>query len=145
MQAYLENQLDQSTRETVTFHGHQLRDVIQQSLENARVAVFPSYAEAFSLAPLEAMACGCTTIYSQRGSGPELIEDGRDGLLIDPDQPAQISESILRVLQDDDLARRLGEKGWERVRDRFTTQQIVSENERFYRQCIEEYGVSRTT
>ncbi len=143
MREYLANQLDESIRDTVTFHGHQSREVIQQALDNARVAVFPSYAEAFSLAPLEAMACGCPTIYSQRGSGPELIEHGRDGLLIDPDHPAQISEAIVQVLEDDTLAARLGNKGWQRVRDRFSTNQIVLENERFFRQCIDEYAASR--
>jgi glycosyltransferase involved in cell wall biosynthesis len=139
MQEYLCSQLDESIRPSVTFHGHQSRDVIQRALEAARVAVFPSYAEAFSLAPLEAMSCGCPTIYSQRGSGTELIEHEQDGLLIDPDEPTQISEAIAHVLGDDDVAARLGSRGWERVRDRFTTKQIVSENEQFYLQCVEEF------
>ncbi len=142
MQEYLVSQLDQSIRPSVTFHGHQSREVILQALDNARVAVFPSYAEAFSLAPLEAMACGCPTVYSQRGSGPELIEHGRDGLLIDPDQPIQISQAIIRVLQDSQLASCLGDNGWKRVRDRFNMKAIVSENLQFYRQCIEAYRAS---
>ncbi len=66
--------------------------------------MFPSYAEAFALAPLEAMAAGCPTVYSQRGSGPELIENNRDGLLVEPDQPGEIAETIIRVLEDNNLA-----------------------------------------
>ncbi len=42
--------------------------------------------------------CCCTSIYSRRGSGPELIEDGRDGLLIEPDRPDEIAEAIIRLL-----------------------------------------------
>ena len=143
MLEYLTDQLDESIRPSVMFHGHQSREIIQQALEHARVAVFPSYAEAFSLAPLEAMTCGCPTIYSQRGSGTELIQHERDGLLIDPDQPVEISKAIVRVLQDDDLAGQLGNQGWKRVQTRFAIQRFVAENEQFYRQCIDQFRASR--
>ena len=69
--------------ESVRFHGHVPHEVLFGALSRARVSVLPSYAEAFALAPLEAMAHGCPTIYSRRGSGPELIRDGLDGLLVD--------------------------------------------------------------
>ena len=60
-----------------------------EEFQRARVIVLPSYAEGFSLTPLHAMAAGCPTVYTSRGSGPEVIEDGRDGLLIDPDDAGQ--------------------------------------------------------
>ena len=48
--------------------------------------------------------------------GPELLEHGRQGLLVDPDDPAQIAEAIVRVQTDPSLARQLGEAGRARVR-----------------------------
>ncbi len=84
------------------------------------MAVFPSYAEAFAIAPLEAMAWGCPTIYSQRGSGPELIRHGDDGWLVDPDQTSDLSQAISRLLKDDVLANRLGTQGRRRIEERFT-------------------------
>ena len=101
--------------------------------------MFPSYAEAFAIAPLEAMSAGCPTIYSQRGSGPELIEPGKHGLLIDPTRPTEIAESIIRLLQDDVLSETLGRKGLKRVRDRFSIDRAVELNERFYERCIDEF------
>lgn len=86
---------------SIHFHGHVERAELVAALQRAGLDVFPSSAEAFALAPLEAMAYGCPTIYSQRGSGPELIENGRDGLLIEPDQPHEIAGAIVRVLTDD--------------------------------------------
>jgi len=124
---------------SIHFHGHVERGELFAALQRARLAVFPSYAEAFALAPLEAMAVGCPTIYSQRGSGPELIENGRDGLLIEPDQPHEIAEAIVRVLTDDRLARRLGEAGRERVMKNFSTPVLLASNEAFYQNCLSDF------
>lgn len=137
MLAYLQRQLDQETAKTVLFHGHVSRDELLRAYQGARVAVFPSYAEAFALAPLEAMACGCPVIYTRRGSGPELIHDERDGLLVDPDRPEQIGAAIVRLLANDQTATRLGQAGQARARDHFSLQVLVPQNEAFYASCLE--------
>lgn len=120
----------------IVWHGHVSRAELLEALGLARVAVFPSYAEAFAMAPLEAMACGCPTIYTRRGSGPELAEDGQEVLLVDPDDHDEIARTILRVLTDDDLASRLGEAGRMAVQGRFSLEALVHENETFYRACL---------
>ncbi|MDQ3173064.1 MAG: glycosyltransferase family 4 protein [Acidobacteriota bacterium] len=139
MQAFILSQYNGQVAKSVHFHGHVERTELFATLQKARLAVFPSYAEAFAIAPLEAMAYGCPTIYSQRGSGPELIEDGRDGLLIEPDQPDEIAEAIIRVLTDDRLARRLGEAGRERVMKNFSTPVLLASNEAFYQDCLSDF------
>ena len=133
---YLTEQLPADARDSVVFHGHVERDVLFHALAGARVAVFPSYAEAFALAPLEAMSSGCPTIYSVRGSGPELIREGVDGLLCDPDDPGSIERLLIAVLTDADLARRIGEAGRARIKERFTLSTLVRENEAFFGRCI---------
>lgn len=137
MRAGLEAQLAGQPAGTVQFHGHVPRDRVLTALRGARLAVFPSYAEAFAFAPLEAMALGCPTIHSRRGAGPELMEDGRQGLLVDPDQPRDIAGAILRILRDDDLARTLSAAGRQRVIEKFSLPVILWQNEAFYRQCIQ--------
>ena len=136
MRAYLESLVPKSVRGSVAFFGHVPRRTLIESLHSARAAVFPSYAEAFALAPLEAMAAGCPTIFTRRGSGPELIESGRDGLLVDPDRPEEIAEAILSLLRDDALARRLGAAGRRRVKEAFSLPAVVARNEEFYAGCI---------
>ncbi len=139
MQAFILSQYNGRIGKSIHFHGHVDRAELFTVLQSARLAVFPSYAEAFALAPLEAMACGCPTIYSQRGSGPELIENGRDGLLIEPDQPDKIAEAIVRILTDDNLAQRLKTAGRERVTKNFSTPILLARNEAFYRDCLNDF------
>jgi glycosyltransferase involved in cell wall biosynthesis len=139
MQAYLQSLIGDEIRSSITFHGHQPLSAVMEALQRAAVAIYPSYAEAFAVAPLEAMACACPTIYSRRGSGPELIEDGVDGLLIDPDKPEEITSALLRVLGDSSAAKRWGAAGRRRVEQSFSTPIIVAANERFFRACIDAY------
>jgi glycosyltransferase involved in cell wall biosynthesis len=129
---------------SVRFHGHVSRGTLFDALATARAAVFPSFAEAFALAPLEAMAVGCPTIYSRLGSGPELIDEGVHGLLIDPNHPREIAESLIRVLTDDRLAERLGTAGARHVRSRFSLEQAILRNVEFYERCVSRFTARGT-
>jgi len=140
MQAHLLGLLEEPLRPSVAFHGHVGRRTLWERLGTARVGVFPSYSETFGNAPVEAMACGCPTIASTRSTGPELVRDGIDGLLADPDRPEQIAEAILRVLRDEDLAKRLGEAGRERAQERFSLPAVVVQNEDFYRRSLDDFA-----
>jgi glycosyltransferase involved in cell wall biosynthesis len=128
--------LPDQTRDSVRFHGHVDRERVQQEFASCRLAVFPSFAEAFSMVPLEAMAHGCPVIYSDRCSGPELIDSGRDGVLIDPSRPDRIAEAIVSLLRDDAACARLGAAGRSTVLQRFSTSVLLARNERFYGDCI---------
>ena len=142
MRDYLKNKLG-SARASVQFHGHVTRDELFKAFVQARGAVFPSYAEAFAVAPLESMASGCPTIYSRRGSGPELLTDGKQGLLVDPDRPDGIAAAILRLLNDDGLADRLGRAGRGHVIEKFSTPNLVKQNVEFYASSIERFHALR--
>jgi glycosyltransferase involved in cell wall biosynthesis len=139
MQAFLLSQLDGGIGTSVHFGGFAERRQIFHALQTARLAVFPSYAEAFAQAPMEAMACGCPTVFTRRTSGPELIEHDQSGLLIDPDRPDEIADAIIRLLADDALAQRLGEAGRKRIRDNFSTEVLVGLNEAFYQNCLSDF------
>jgi len=79
----------------------------------AAVFVFPSLYEGFGLPPLEAMACGTPVLTSRISSLPEVVGDG--ALLIDPYSEEEIAGGIARILDDEDLRRRLVERGLERA------------------------------
>jgi glycosyltransferase involved in cell wall biosynthesis len=144
MMAYLRAEMPGDVASTVQFRGGCPRDEVLGALMRARVAVFPSYAEAFALAPLESMAAGCATVYSTRGSGPELIGHERDGLLIDPDQPTEIAATLIRVFTDDGLAQRLGEAGRRRVQEQFSIERSAADNEGFYERCVRDFKTRST-
>jgi glycosyltransferase involved in cell wall biosynthesis len=135
----LVERLDSATLASIRFHGEVRRDTVLQMLKAARVAVFPSYAEAFALAPMEAMAAGCPTIYSLRSSGPELITHEENGLLVDPDRPSEIAGAIVKVLKDDALAARLSDAGRSHVRASFSPESWTRATESFYRACIDSF------
>jgi len=126
-------------RRSVHFHGHVVRKELFEVYRTASAAVFPSYAEAFAVAPLEAMACGCPTVFSERGSGPELLTHEREGLLVDPDKPSAIAESIVRILQAPSFAGELGKAGRTRVQQVFSIDRLVAQNVDFYGRCLREF------
>ena len=136
MREFLTSLLPRDCRESVHFHGHVPRERVLDEFATCRLAVFPSFAEAFSMVPLEAMARGCPVIYSRRSSGPEAIDHGRNGLLIDPDRPEKISEAILSLLRDGEACARLGAAGRETVARRFASGILAARNEEFYARSI---------
>jgi glycosyltransferase involved in cell wall biosynthesis len=120
----------------VSFRDQVALEDLLDVFARARVAVLPSYAEGFSLSPLHAMEAGCPVVGSRRGSGPEAIEEGVSGLLADPDRPEEIAQAIGRILEDDALARSLGEAGRRRVHEEFSLEAVLAANEDFYRACL---------
>ncbi|MBV8902070.1 MAG: glycosyltransferase family 4 protein, partial [Acidobacteriia bacterium] len=145
MRAHLEWLLPDHAHRSVRFHDHVPRAELLETLAQAAAAVFPSFAETFAMAPLEAMACGCPTIYSRRGSGRELIEDSRDGLLVDPGRPQEIAAAIVRLLRDRAFARKLGEAGRQRVSTVFSMAKLLPENVAFYEACIDSFQAKDTS
>jgi glycosyltransferase involved in cell wall biosynthesis len=136
MRDLLQSMLLASTADSVHFRGRVDRDRVQAEFQTCCLAVFPSFSEAFSMVPLEAMVQKCPIIYSSRSSGPELIDHGINGLLVDPDRPESISEAILSLLSDGALRDRLAAAGRQTVAARFATDVLVARNEEFYRACI---------
>jgi glycogen(starch) synthase len=82
----------------------------------AEVFVLPSRVEPFGIVVLEALRAGRPVVVSSRGGGGEIVRHGREGLLADPFDRAQLAGAIARLLDDRDLAGRLAAAGRERVR-----------------------------
>jgi len=81
---------------------------------SAEVFVYPSFYEGFGFPPLEAMSYGRPVICSNNSSLPEVV--GEAGLMINPDQPAEISAAWRLILDDENLRNRLKEKGLARAK-----------------------------
>lgn len=139
MQEYLATIIPPDVKGSVIFHGHVALAELLAGFLRAGIVVLPSYSEGFALTPLHAMAAGCPVIYTSRGSGPELIDDGVTGLLIDPDQPGQIAGAILRLLADPAGAQLIGARARETVGARFSWRTLLAENESFYHQCAKRF------
>lgn len=137
--SYIQANLGRWIDKTVFLHGFIPREEVLEMLSTSRCAVFPSFSEAFALAPLEAMSLGCATIYTRLASGPELIEDGRTGLLVDPHDPGEISKAILRIIGDDALASSIAAEGRRYVHNNLSAEVMTARNEEFYRKCVDRF------
>lgn len=67
------------------------------------------------MALLEAQAAGLPVVATRVGGIPQVVTDGVNGLLADPDDVASLVEALVPLLADVELARRMGEIGRERV------------------------------
>jgi glycosyltransferase involved in cell wall biosynthesis len=68
---------------------------------------------------VEAMAAGVAVVSTTVSGIPELVTDGADGLLVEPDDPGALAAALRRLAVDDDLRSRLGAAGRRTVADRF--------------------------
>ncbi len=102
-------------KENVIFKGFVPDEELPSFYNLAQLFAFPSVYEGFGIPALEAMACGCPVIVSRTGCSREVAGDA--ALLIDPYDPADIAESIKRILTDQVLRKGLIEKGLRRVRE----------------------------
>ncbi len=87
--------------------GYVEREQLSGMMQRATAFVFPSLNEGFGLAPLEAMASGAAVLCSNRTSLPEVV--GTGGLLLDPSDPQNWVDQLLRISTEPDFDRQLRE------------------------------------
>jgi glycosyltransferase involved in cell wall biosynthesis len=106
---------------------------------SAQVAVVPSLYEGFGLPAVEAMACATPLVATTAGALPEVVgPDGVAALHVPPGDPEALALAIGRLLDDAELAARLGAAGRARVLDRFTWRAVAEQTVQWYRACLDE-------
>ena len=85
-------------------------DNIPEILSIFDIFILPSLWEGLPTSIIEAMAIGLPIIASNVGGLPELIDDGENGILIEPRSPQQLASSILYLLKNKDVAGLMGER-----------------------------------
>jgi glycosyltransferase involved in cell wall biosynthesis len=110
--------------------------MVAAAYREARVFVLPSEYEAFGLVLLEALAQGTPVVASRVGGIPEVVEDGRSGLLVPPRSPGELAVAILRVWNDRELARRFGQYGRDEVVPRYSWETLADRLDSLYREVV---------
>ena len=101
-----------------TFPGFLRGEELVDAYRAADVFLFPSTTETFGLVALEAMACGVPVIAANTGGVLDIIRDGENGLLFNPERPAEIGALVRRLQQQPALRERLAEQGLQHARSR---------------------------
>ncbi|MFQ6114339.1 MAG: glycosyltransferase family 4 protein, partial [bacterium] len=140
---YLENLVNQVKRtgleEHVIFTGP--RDDIPDVMAAADVAVLASSSdytpEASPLVVLEALAMGTPVVASNLGGIPEILHDGKTGYLVPPRDSVALADAILRLLQQEQIAREMGRVGQAWVREQFSAAQYSTKIQNVVLESVE--------
>jgi len=120
----------------VEFPGLIPHERIYSLLQEHHIMVMPSREEAFGVAVLEAAACGRPTIASRVGGVPEVLQDGKTGLLVPPGDEAALAEAILYLARDIETCRRMGEAGRTLVQEKYLWEHSLDRMNQLYESMI---------
>jgi glycosyltransferase involved in cell wall biosynthesis len=123
----------------VSYIGKLSRSELVNEFAAADFLVLPSRFEPFGVVILEAMAAGLPVIASRVGGIPEIVADGRTGLLVEPDNPDALAESFELLSQDESLRRSMGRAARERVEE-YAWDSIVPRILSVFVEALEENG-----
>ncbi len=110
----------------------------------AAIDVFclPSLREGFSVALLEAMAHAKPIVATPVAGNPEAVADGETGLLVPVQDPEALAKAVLYLLGHPDVARAMGEKGRQRLMERFTIATMRDGYDAVYRRMLAGRGAT---
>jgi len=124
----------------VRFLGH--RDDVAAILRASDLFAFPSLMEAFPNGVMEAMAAGLPVVATRVGGIPELIEDGRTGLLVPANDAAAMRAGIERLLASAGEAGMLATAAREQIARRYSFDWMVSAFERLWLEQLARRGMA---
>lgn len=101
------------------------RDLIAAHYAAATVFVVPSFFDPYPLVALEAMAFGLPVITTNQMGTPEMLSNGRTGLLVEPGNAGALASAVLQVLLEPKLAARIGAAARRDVELKFTWDAVV--------------------
>jgi L-malate glycosyltransferase len=114
------------------------RQDVPEILAHSALLVQPSLTEAMSNSIQEAMAAGRPVVATDVGGNPELVEDGRTGLLVPSRNPVALAQAIEKLLADPELRERMGRAARRRVAERFSLERSIETFETLYASLLVE-------
>lgn len=120
-------------------HPFMNRDELYRHYQSADVCVAPSLWDNSPNTIYEAMACGKAIVASRVGGIPDLVEDGKTGLLVPPGDHQSLARAIVRLLTNDQERTAMGRAGRERIVSIADLAENVTRRLALYEQVIEEF------
>ncbi len=124
--------------ERVIFTG--MRKDVSRLLAASDVFVLPTLTEALPTVLAEAMAAKLPIIASRVGGIPEMVADGQNGCLVEPEDLAGLASACNQLLDDAEVRTAMSAAGWQTVNQRFNIERQVDKLEELYFDQLKAYG-----
>ena len=125
---------------TIYFLGHIAQAKLIEMYRTATVFVHAAHYEGLPTVLLEAMACGRAVVSTAVSGALDVVEDGVNGLLVQPRDPDALAEAISSLLADPGLRARLGAAARSTVEEAFSWPVIGQRYTRYYQDLLEQRG-----
>lgn len=132
----MQSQFNSDDLKNVEYLGKIPYEEVHTYIKKANVCVFPTFAETLGMVTIESMAMQKAVVNSNIGWAQELIVDGESGFLVHPENHDLYADRIIKLLENDSLCLKIGEKARIRVEAKFDINKLVKENIEFYQKII---------
>jgi len=112
------------------------RKDIPEILAASDIFVLPSRWEGLPYTIIEAMMAGLPVVATSVGGVPELVDDWKTGVLVPPENPEALAETLQKLLDDPDLCKRMGQAGRKKALREFTLDRMLAETQRVYEEVL---------
>lgn len=99
-------------------------DPVEEAMASLDILLVPSSAETFGRTIIEGMACGLPVIATRAGGVPDIIQDGKTGLLVNPQDSQDLARAIEKLLLEPEERRRIGQRARERAQEVYSRRLI---------------------
>lgn len=123
----------------ITFTGYIPNYRMYQFIQEHDIMVMPSLREAFGVAALETGACGRPVIATRVGGIPEVVLNGRTGILVPPDDVDALATAITAMAADTAMRQGMGQAAYEYVRDNYAWNKSLDMMTSLYERLIDEH------
>ncbi len=131
---------DCEVRRRVAFKGEVDSETLQAAYRDCDIFVAPSRYESFGLIYVEAMSFGKPAIGCRVGGIPEVIDDGKTGLLAKPDDVGDLVEKVLSLLRSKETRESMGQHARERAAGLFSSEAMATGMASYYDSVLAEFG-----
>lgn len=113
-----------------------VRKDVKELMVSSKIFVLPSQWEGFGLVIIEAMSNMLPVIATNVGGIPELIEDGKDGILIPPENPKALARAVNSLLENKELREKLSKTAYKKVREKYSINAYSARMLGFYKSLV---------
>ena len=127
---------DLGLKQQIIFAGY--RADVMEFMRVFDLFVLPSAFEGLAIVILEAMVASKPVIASLEGGTPEIVVDGQTGTLTTFEDSDKLAQAIIYHLKNPEISKKMGERGYERVKEHFSLSQMLDKVMGIYQELVTE-------